>query len=111
MPASRDWPIVIECGSQGVTVSPGGLRFGLAELAAVTGNPLRQTVEQMIRRRQAMARPGEPAERAVIQFRVPPDGLRAYHLAYPNLEPLLVPMTRENVRRDVSRRPPGAEKP
>ena len=51
----------------------------------------------MIARRQATVRPGEPPYRPMIRFRVLPDGLRTYHLAYPALEALHVPMTRENV--------------
>ena len=33
----------------------------------------------------------------MIRFRVWPDGLRSYYLAYPALEALQVPMTRENL--------------
>jgi hypothetical protein len=33
----------------------------------------------------------------MIRFRVRPDGLRSYYLAYPALEALHVPMSRENL--------------
>jgi hypothetical protein len=60
-------------------------------------NPLLEVVQQMIARRQATVRPGEPPYRPMIRFRVRPEGLRSYYLAYPALEPLHVPMTRENI--------------
>ena len=52
---------------------------------------------QGIARHQASVRPGEPPYRPQIRFRVRPDGLRSYYLAYPALESLRVPMSRENV--------------
>jgi hypothetical protein len=42
-------------------------------------------------------RPGEAPYRPVIRFQVSKEGLRSYFHAYPLLEPLRVPMTRENV--------------
>jgi hypothetical protein len=51
----------------------------------------------MIVRRQSTVRPGEPPYRPMIRFRVRPDGLRSYYLAYPALEALHVPMSRENL--------------
>jgi hypothetical protein len=58
---------------------------------------LAKAVQQLIDRRQATVRPGDPPYRPMIRFRVRPDGLRAYYMAYPALEGLHVPMTRENL--------------
>jgi hypothetical protein len=62
-----------------------------------TDAALVQTVTNLIARRQASVRPGEPPYRPIICFRVAPDGLRTYLRAYPLLERLNVAMTRENV--------------
>jgi hypothetical protein len=60
-------------------------------------NALLETVQGMISRRQATVRPGEPPYRPMIRFRVRPDGLRSYYLAYPALDSLHLPMSRENL--------------
>jgi hypothetical protein len=105
IPTTRDWIVSIECTDTGVVVSPGAIAFSIdAIMKGMNENVLRLTVDQMIARRQQMARPGEAAERPVIHFRVRPDGLRTYHLAYPVLESLRVPMTRENLRPEAFRR-------
>ena len=44
----------------------------------------------------------------MIRFRVRPDGLRAYYLAYPVLEALRVPMTRENLEAPEESKAGGA---
>jgi hypothetical protein len=109
---SRDWVITVECTADGVVIAPGGIPIKMEALSSNRSeNPLRQTLQQMIARRQSMTRPGEAPDRAVIHFRVWPDGLRAYHLAYPSVEPLRVPMTRENLRSDSSWRPSPAGAP
>jgi hypothetical protein len=96
---NRDWIIPIECTADALVVFPSGQRIAIAQL--VTGqagrNPLVEIIQQMVARRQATVRPGEPPYRPMIRFRVRPDGLRSYHLAYPALEVLQLPMTRENV--------------
>lgn len=101
---NRDWTISVECKAEGVVTYPGSGRFTLETLtqAAPGNNPLFQAVQGMIARRQAMVRTGEPPYRPIIRFRVHPDGLRSYYLAYPALEALHVPMTRENVRREAA---------
>jgi hypothetical protein len=63
-------------------------------------SPLLAALREMIDRRQATVRPGEPPYRPHIRFKVWPEGLRTYYLAYPALEVLQVPMTRENRKRD-----------
>ena len=80
-------------------MSPSQQQVDLAALIGTKGgkNQLKEAVEQLIARRQATVRPGEPPYRPLIRFRVHPEGLRAYYLAYPALEGLGVPMTRENV--------------
>jgi hypothetical protein len=66
---------------------------------------LRRAVHQLIARRQATVRPGESPYRPLIRFLVRPDGLRTYHLAFPALESLRVPMARINLEQDEELRP------
>jgi hypothetical protein len=107
LPPSRDWVITVECTAAAVVISPGGMEIPLTALAGQKrDDPLRQTIHQMIERRRSMARPGETPDRVVIHFQVRPSGLRAYHMAYPALETLKVPMTRENLRNDSESRSP-----
>jgi hypothetical protein len=82
-----------------VVVQPFGQRLALTEISkgASGKSPLLELIRQLIARRQATVRPGEPPYRPMIRFRVRPDGLRTYYLAYPVLESLQVPMSRENV--------------
>ncbi|HLJ94208.1 MAG TPA: hypothetical protein VKU02_13555 [Gemmataceae bacterium] len=96
---NRDWVISIECTAEGLVLLPSRQRIPTAQIARGENesNPLLEAVQQMMARRQATVRPGEPPYRPMIRFRVLPDGLRSYHLAYPVLEGLQVPMTRENV--------------
>jgi hypothetical protein len=54
----------------------------------------------MIARRQASVRPGEPPYRPQARFLIYPDGLRTYYLAFPALQPLGIPLTRQNVDKD-----------
>ena len=44
----------------------------------------------------------------MIRFRVHADALRTYYLAYPTLEALEIPMTRENVAPDDDSRKEGS---
>jgi hypothetical protein len=94
---NRDWPIPVECQADGVLVRSNLQHFSLAELARATNNPLLQSVDQLIARRQARVPEGEPPYRPLIQFRVHAGGMRAYYLAYPVLGRLNIPMTREDL--------------
>jgi hypothetical protein len=95
---NRDWIIPIECLDDGVVLKAAGQKFPLQVLASGTGeNPLVAAVRQLIARRQAMVRPGEPPYRPQVRFLVHPEGLRTYHLAYPALEPLRIPLRRLNL--------------
>jgi hypothetical protein len=97
--ANRDWIIPIECKSDAAVVLPHGRRIPSAELDSSPGreSALRREVEQMIARRQASVRPGEMPYRPMIRFRVWPDGARTYYQAFPILEGLGLPMSRENI--------------
>lgn len=99
---NREWTIAIECTAEGVHLQPTRQRIPTAALAGSKGldNPLVQAVHQLVVKRQATVRPGEPLYRPRIQFLVWADGLQAYHRAYPLLEPLRLPMARENLPRD-----------
>ena len=99
---SRDWIIPIECTADALVLYPARLRIPLGTLpqGGVRDNQLVQAVQQMIERRQASVRPGEPPYRPILRFLVRPGGLRSYYVAYPLLQPLEVPMTRENLDPD-----------
>jgi hypothetical protein len=92
----------VECTAGAVVVHPTRLRIATNGLTPPRGgdNPLVQAVQQMIARRQMSVRPGETPYRPQIRFLVRPDGLRAFHLAYPALEILQLPMTRQDLKRD-----------
>jgi hypothetical protein len=96
---NRDWVISLECRADSIVILPSRQRILTAQFAGSQNgaNPLRESVEQMIARRQASLRAGEMPYRPMVQFRVWPDGVRTYYLAYPALEVLKVPMTRADV--------------
>lgn len=99
---NRDWVIPIECHADGAVLRGAGQKFPLTVLSGGTPgeNALLQAVKQMIARRQASVRAGEPPYRPQVRFLIYPDGLRTYHLTFPVLEPLGVPLTRQNVDGD-----------
>jgi hypothetical protein len=103
---NRDWVIPIECRGDAVIILPAGQQIATAALRSTAGgsNPLLELIQTMIARRQATVRPGEPPYRPMIRFRVRPDGLRSYYLAYPALESLGVPMSRETIDPDEEAR-------
>lgn len=96
---NRDWVIQLECTADAV-IFPGGVQQVPKNTLGRSNdpnNPLLVALRQMIQRRQATLRPGEAPYRPHIRFLVRPDGLRTYYLAFPALEALKVPMTRENL--------------
>ena len=94
----RDFVITIDCHADYVTVSPGGTPFRWsAGNTPSLDQTFAQSIANLIHKRQASVRPGEPPYRPVIRFHVSSTGLRSYYHAYPLLVPLNVPMTRENV--------------
>jgi hypothetical protein len=92
----------VECTADALVLYPGGRRFAAQAVASEpdTARALQDAVRGMIARRQAMVRPGEPPYRPQIRFMVRPDGLRTLYLAYPVIEPVQVPMTRQNLDAD-----------
>jgi hypothetical protein len=94
---NRDWIISIECTADALVLPSSGQHIAITELAKGGSDRLLEAVQRMIARRQATVRPGEPPYRPMIRFRVRPDGLRSYYLAYPALEALHLPMSRENL--------------
>jgi hypothetical protein len=95
---NRDWVIGVECRGDAVVLLSTGATLPLATLYQTSGtHPLQEAVRQMIARRQASVRPGEPPYKPQIRFLVRPNGFRTYYLAYPALEGLQVPMSRENL--------------
>jgi hypothetical protein len=95
---NKDFVIIIDCRGDYVTITPGSktYRWTTSNLQT-TDQALAQTVANLIARRQASVRPGEPPYRPLIRFQVSNEGLRTYYHVYPLLEQLRVPMTRENV--------------
>jgi hypothetical protein len=95
---NRDWVIILEC-RENTVILPGGVqKIPASSLGRVNeSNPLLVAVKQMIERRQSSVRPGDVPYQPHIRFLVHRDGLRTYYLAYPALESLHVPKTRENV--------------
>jgi hypothetical protein len=95
---NKDFLITIECRNDAVTISPGGFayRWTASNLKA-TDEAVVQAVTNLIARRQASVRPGEPPYRPILCFQVSTEGLRTYYHVYPLLAPLRVTMTRENL--------------
>jgi len=96
---NRDWIIPIECSATTLLILTTRQQITLATLSQqdVRDNALLEAVRQIIARRQATVRPCETPYRPMIRFRVRSDGLQTYYLAYPALEALAVPMTREDL--------------
>lgn len=98
MLGNKDFVITISCYNDFVSVSPGGMSFRWsAANTKATDQAFAQAVANLIERRQASVRPGQPPYRPIVCFRVTPDGRPSCLHAYPLLEPLHLPMTRENV--------------
>jgi hypothetical protein len=105
----RDWNIFIECKANQIIIYPGGTQIPAASLANAAisqEQPLLKAIQQMMDKRRAqLASAGtttkdDPALSPHIRFLVRPDGLRTYFFAYPELGPLQLPMTRENLDPD-----------
>jgi hypothetical protein len=98
----RDYIIPIECRADKVIVHPYGNSFSSDSLAPGNGGAalLQETINRMIARRQMAVRPGELPYRPQVRFMVRPDGLRALHRAYPVLDELHIPLTRQNLEAD-----------
>jgi hypothetical protein len=97
---NRDYFLIVECKADALVLQPWGTRFEIGK-AAPPGqeHPLVQAIRRLVARRQATVRPDEPPYRPMIRFQVHPDGLHAYYFAYPLLEPLRYPMSRENLEK------------
>jgi hypothetical protein len=95
----RDYCIYIECREDSVVLYPAQRIFPLTVLTRsnAAGNPLAQSVQMMIDRRQASVPTGAPPYRPQVCFLVRPDSVRAYHTAYPALDQLTVPKIRHNL--------------
>jgi hypothetical protein len=102
---NRDWPIIIECKAEGAVLINAKLTVSNTALSTGGANQLSQAIQTMIARRQSTVRADEPPYRPRLRFRVWPDGLRAFHLAYPALESLKLPMSHENVDADADAKP------
>ncbi len=97
----RDWLIYVECKPEGVVIYPTQLLVPATALAHPSGsNPLMQSIQQLIDRKQASVRPGDPPYRPEVRFLVHSDAGRTYHLAYPMLDGLAAPKTAQDLTPD-----------
>ncbi len=96
---NRDFIVTIACYGEGVLLTPGGASFvwNSKADAGQTDEALVRTVTQLVQRRQATVRPGEPPYRAVLRFEVHEQGRRTYHRVFPLFEQMRLPMVREDV--------------
>jgi hypothetical protein len=98
----RDYIILLECRRDAVVLHPFGNSFSTESLTEKNGGAtlLQEAIGRLIARRQATVRPGEQPYRPQVRFLVRPDGLRSLHRAYPALESLQIPLTRQNLDAD-----------
>jgi hypothetical protein len=98
----RDYIIMLECRANSVVLFPYGNSFSAESLAVKNGGGvvLQEAIKRMIARKQASVRPGEQPYRPQVRFMLRPDGLRSMHRAYPLLEELHIPLTRQNLDAD-----------
>jgi hypothetical protein len=95
---NKDFIVTVNCQADAVSVTPGGLAFRwTAANIQETDQALVEAISNLIARRQASVRPGEPPYHPMIRFQVTESGLRTYYHIYPLFGQLRVPMTRENV--------------
>jgi hypothetical protein len=104
---NRDWIIPVECTADAILLRTARMRFAAASLPGTgsPNHPLVRAVRELIARRQATLRPGDPPYRTLIRFEVWPDGRRSYYLAYPALEGLGLPMARQDLEAEQPRKP------
>jgi hypothetical protein len=97
---NRDWVITVECKADAVFLQPWGTRFAVGTVASPgQEHPLPAAVRRLVERRQATVRAGDPPYRPLLRFQVHPEGLRSYYFAYPLLESLRIPWSRENLEK------------
>ncbi len=97
----EDTMIYVECRADVVVVYPVRRQIGSESLNHTPlHNPLTQTVNQFIARRQAQARQGGSPARFHIRFLVHPDGERTLHQATHSLETVSVPKSRYTLMPD-----------
>jgi hypothetical protein len=96
---NRDYVILVECRGTAAVIYPQKIWIAADSLTAGQAGAaqLRETIQQMIARRQASVRKGEQPYRPQVRFLVRPDGLRTMYLAYPAVDQLRVPLTRQNL--------------
>jgi hypothetical protein len=109
---NRDWIIPLVCTPDAI-VLPSGATIAASALNTSDGaKALIKAVQDIIARKQATVREGEPPYRPQIRFLVHPEGLRLYHQAYPTLEALQVPILRQNIEpEDASPSGTGVRQP
>jgi hypothetical protein len=95
----RDYVIFIECRPEDVVLYPSQQSFSVQQLAR-GDQAIVQAVKQMVERKQALVRPGELPFRPQVRFLVRPESIRSYHTAYPTLNALGIPQTRQNLQVD-----------
>jgi hypothetical protein len=96
--SDRDWNVTLSCTAKGVKLLLTQEEFSLAALQThyPGEHPIHQAVRQLVEKKQATVRPGEPPYRPTLRFEVPPDGLRPYLVANAVLQDLGLPVVRHN---------------
>jgi hypothetical protein len=89
--------LFLECRADSVVLYPPGREYTQADLTSPS-NPLLNTIQDMIARRQALVRPGELPYRPHLRFLVRPESLRTFHQVYPLLGSLAIPKSRQNLQ-------------
>jgi hypothetical protein len=96
---TRDYVIFVECRRDEVVLYPSQKRFPIDKLShSPHHNPFLQAVSQMVARRESLNRTLTKPPKTQVRFLLQPDGLQAYHLAFPALDPLTVDKTRQNLQ-------------
>ena len=90
---NRDFVLTVECFDNKVVLTPPGRTFDLNTPDAVA--QVTNLIKNLVDRRQASVRPGEPPYRPLLHFRVQADGRRTYYAVYPRLAEFGFPMSRE----------------
>jgi hypothetical protein len=89
--------IFVECREQSLVVYPSRLEVPVSALSRASNDPFQQTIRQMIERKQATVRQGDLPYRPHVRFLVRPQFEQTYYQAFPSLDGLTVPKSRQTL--------------
>jgi hypothetical protein len=97
--ANHDYNINLVCWPDGVVLSSTNEFYAMnpVENQKAMATSLVQTIQQMVARRQAAVRDGEPPYQPMIRLQLQAEGVRSFIWIVPSLRTLNIPMTRENL--------------